>query len=446
MNFDKDTSFFAVYDGHGGPEIALYCSKYLPEFLKSTEAYAKGDYEEALRQAFLGFDSKLLGADVIEELKELAGDKYGYGEDDHEDEDSDEDLAELKQEGGMPLDDVLNKYKNMIKSHLKVKDEDEAGGSSSSKPHSPFLRGKKPLNSQEAVVEENGSEKTKVEKPSGSKAAADEAVSSSSVAEKEEPASSTAAATASTESPDSSSTTKTKVENNSDDGAAAASSKVANDVSSSNAAVNGSGESKEASGSSSSASNSISSTNADRAAKRIAMSLPNISPDADSDEESDEDERDVTYNENADGDDLLDDDMDDDEDEEDDDDDEDDEEEEDEDDEDAEDVDGFISNMVEEPGKDSGCTAVVALRHGRTLYVANAGDSRCVLSRSGEVVEMSFDHKPEDDVEHSRITKAGGRVTLDGRVNGGLNLSRAIGDHAYKMVSTLGKKYTICLI
>lgn len=47
---------------------------------------------------------------------------------------------------------------------------------------------------------------------------------------------------------------------------------------------------------------------------------------------------------------------------------------------------------------------------------------------------MSIDHKPEDESEQSRITKAGGRVTLDGRVNGGLNLSRAIGDHAYKQV------------
>ena len=45
---------------------------------------------------------------------------------------------------------------------------------------------------------------------------------------------------------------------------------------------------------------------------------------------------------------------------------------------------------------------------------------------------MSFDHKPEDDPERERINKAGGRVTPDGRVNGGLNLSRAIGDHAYK--------------
>ena len=40
---------------------------------------------------------------------------------------------------------------------------------------------------------------------------------------------------------------------------------------------------------------------------------------------------------------------------------------------------------------------------------------------------MSADHKPEDDIEMKRIKNAGGKVTADGRVNGGLNLSRAIG-------------------
>ena len=54
------------------------------------------------------------------------------------------------------------------------------------------------------------------------------------------------------------------------------------------------------------------------------------------------------------------------------------------------------------------------------------------MCRNGKAIEMSFDHKPEDDPERDRIQKAGGRVTPDGRVNGGLNLSRAIGDHAYK--------------
>lgn len=63
-----------------------------------------------------------------------------------------------------------------------------------------------------------------------------------------------------------------------------------------------------------------------------------------------------------------------------------------------------------------------------------AGDSRCVVCRKGKALEMSIDHKPEDQVEFDRIQKAGGRVTLDGRVNGGLNLSRAIGDHGYKTV------------
>ena len=69
---------------------------------------------------------------------------------------------------------------------------------------------------------------------------------------------------------------------------------------------------------------------------------------------------------------------------------------------------------------------------GNELYVANAGDSRCVLCRDGKAIELSFDHKPEDQPEMERIVKAGGKVTADGRVNGGLNLSRALGDHSYK--------------
>ncbi|KAG8536741.1 hypothetical protein GDO81_025765, partial [Engystomops pustulosus] len=86
----------------------------------------------------------------------------------------------------------------------------------------------------------------------------------------------------------------------------------------------------------------------------------------------------------------------------------------------------------EEPGSDSGTTAVVALIRGKQLIVANAGDSRCVLSEGGKAVDMSYDHKPEDELELARIKNAGGKVTMDGRVNGGLNLSRAIGDHFYK--------------
>ena len=69
---------------------------------------------------------------------------------------------------------------------------------------------------------------------------------------------------------------------------------------------------------------------------------------------------------------------------------------------------------------------------------------RCVVCRDGQAVEMSVDHKPEDQVELNRIRKAGGKVTPDGRVNGGLNLSRALGDlEAYNPYCTV---YTTCLI
>ena len=101
--------------------------------------------------------------------------------------------------------------------------------------------------------------------------------------------------------------------------------------------------------------------------------------------------------------------------------------------EDDEDDDHEVSmGLGEIPGKDSGCTACVAFVHGANLFVANAGDSRCVVCRDGVAVDMSIDHKPEDEAERIRIEKAGGQVTADGRVNGGLNLSRALGDHTYK--------------
>jgi len=71
------------------------------------------------------------------------------------------------------------------------------------------------------------------------------------------------------------------------------------------------------------------------------------------------------------------------------------------------------------------------------MYCANAGDSRCVLSTKGEVYEMSHDHKPDNEIERSRIEKAGGYIS-DGRINGNLNLSRAIGDLEYKKDDKIG--------
>mmetsp|Transcript_4674 Transcript_4674/g.12197 ORF Transcript_4674/g.12197 Transcript_4674/m.12197 type:complete len:210 (+) Transcript_4674:898-1527(+) len=75
---------------------------------------------------------------------------------------------------------------------------------------------------------------------------------------------------------------------------------------------------------------------------------------------------------------------------------------------------------------------------GKTLTVANAGDSRAVLCRAGgKTHPLSFDHKPQQAVERARITKAGGFINHFGRVNGNLNLSRSIGDLKYKQVPNI---------
>jgi len=44
---------------------------------------------------------------------------------------------------------------------------------------------------------------------------------------------------------------------------------------------------------------------------------------------------------------------------------------------------------------------------------------------------MSYDHKPDLETEKQRVIKAGGFIS-EGRINGNLNLSRAIGDMEYK--------------
>ena len=79
-----------------------------------------------------------------------------------------------------------------------------------------------------------------------------------------------------------------------------------------------------------------------------------------------------------------------------------------------------------------GCTAVVTLITQDTIYFANAGDSRVVISKNGKAYPMSIDHKPENDAEKARIYKANGWIT-EGRINGNLNLSRSLGDLEYKV-------------
>jgi len=82
--------------------------------------------------------------------------------------------------------------------------------------------------------------------------------------------------------------------------------------------------------------------------------------------------------------------------------------------------------------KHVGCTACITMVADGEIICANAGDSRCVMGKKGTAIDLSIDHKPDNDAEKQRIINAGGFVE-DNRVNGVLNLSRSLGDFEYKL-------------
>lgn len=95
-----------------------------------------------------------------------------------------------------------------------------------------------------------------------------------------------------------------------------------------------------------------------------------------------------------------------------------------------------FKRVVEDIPKDAsmtcGSTALVALRYGEVIFIANAGDCRAVMNNGQEAVGITVDHKPNLKREFDRIHEGGGHVTfhpMDApRVNGNLAVSRSIGD------------------
>lgn len=60
----------------------------------------------------------------------------------------------------------------------------------------------------------------------------------------------------------------------------------------------------------------------------------------------------------------------------------------------------------------SGSCAITVLIVENTAYVANVGDSRCVLSKNSgkDIIELSQDHRPDRKIEKDRISQNGGHI------------------------------------
>ncbi|XP_028845383.1 protein phosphatase 1G [Denticeps clupeoides] len=373
-NLDCETAMFAVYDGHGGEEVALYCSKYLPEIIKEQKAYKEGKLQKALEGSFLTIDSQITTEDAIKELAQIAGrpqdDTTNEKVADEDDLDNEE-AALLHEEATMTIEELLTRFGQNAAKHAKRTSSDATKGPDDDEKPEKGINGETEQEASQPITNSKAKPGESGEKVGGSKlrACRRAAMVDSS-------------------------------------GSASGSSKV------------GKGDSE--GGLTGDAGPSCSSSASEPQGSTKSKFFEDSEESEDGEDEGEESDEDCS--EEDEGEYTSENDE------------EDDTEELDEDDSEDEEEEMCLPGMdgKEEPGSDSGTTAVVALIRGKQLIVANAGDSRCVVSERGKAFDMSYDHKPEDEVELTRIKNAGGKVTMDGRVNGGLNLSRAIGDHFYK--------------
>lgn len=77
LKLTNQISLFAVFDGHGGQEVAKFCAKYFPIELLKNENFKKENYKTALEETFLKMDAILLGDNALEFLKEFRNDLEG---------------------------------------------------------------------------------------------------------------------------------------------------------------------------------------------------------------------------------------------------------------------------------------------------------------------------------------------------------------------------------
>ncbi|KAI1721516.1 protein phosphatase 2C domain-containing protein [Ditylenchus destructor] len=391
LDFSSDPKccLFGVYDGHGGKDVAIYTSQNLPEFLKSAGLLNEKDIASAIKKCFVDFDNTLKDEDVIQIMNTLNEDEKGTVlkadvDDVEEREALFEEAIALSKEASVSLESIIRQYAKIrnrmdpsSESIFEIKPEKRAIGESSTREikRRRIHRENATTSEDEETCEADASTsivEVNLEKVNGS---SDKNGSTDLKSDKHD------ADVGSTEK--TTELTKDSIMTKKELNTAAGDLKTDDDPVSSSTSF------------------------AASASKNNDSKKMEGEPDSN----TDEDEDDEDYQASAEDDDAVEEESEDDEDKE------------------MEDFNGAIGNK---PGYDSGATACVALLFENKVIVANVGDSRAVLCRDGHATELSVDHKPEDISEKERIEKAGGCVSEDGRVNGGLNLSRALGDHFYK--------------
>lgn len=93
---------------------------------------------------------------------------------------------------------------------------------------------------------------------------------------------------------------------------------------------------------------------------------------------------------------------------------------------------------------DIGTTANICLLKKNCIYIANVGDSLSVMYKKKKAYKLNKEHKTTVEKEYNRIRNEGGRIQ-NFRINGKLNITRAIGDLSYKNKKFIYKQDVIAI-
>jgi protein phosphatase 1G len=85
-------------------------------------------------------------------------------------------------------------------------------------------------------------------------------------------------------------------------------------------------------------------------------------------------------------------------------------------------------NFVDECGS----TANIILINNKFIYIANVGDSLSLMYKNGKIYKLSNEHKTTSKSEIIRIKKFNKIKLINNRIDGKINITRAIGDFNYK--------------
>ena len=81
LDIGDGSQLYAIFDGHGGQNVAQFCENHFTEILKNLESYKTGNYKIALQEAFVEIDFMLVSSEGHQLMKKIYKENQNSGMD-----------------------------------------------------------------------------------------------------------------------------------------------------------------------------------------------------------------------------------------------------------------------------------------------------------------------------------------------------------------------------